>query len=96
MKKTQVVIVGLYTYFNIPVRILHPLVDRLDGVKAHTIFYKNYVANLFSLPTAKEEEIFINTIKKINPKLIGISLLSPYVEIAKRLTYLIKKNSCVV
>ena len=49
MKNTQVVIMGLYTYFNIPVRILHPLVDRLDGVKAHTIFYKNYDLNMFSL-----------------------------------------------
>ena len=90
---TQVVFVSLYTFYNVPLRTLHPLVDKIDGVNAHTIFYKNYVANLFNLPTAKEEEIFINTIKKINPKLIGISLLSPYVEIAKRLTYLIKKNT---
>ena len=42
MKEMNVVIVGLYTYFNVPVRILHPLADRLEGVKAHTIFYKNY------------------------------------------------------
>ena len=66
---TQVVFVGLYSYHNVPLRTLHPLVDRIDGVNAHTVFYKNYVANLFNLPTAKEEEIFINTIKKINPKL---------------------------
>ena len=45
----NVVIVGLYTYFNVPVRILHPLAERIDGVKAHTIFYKNYDSNLFSL-----------------------------------------------
>ena len=57
MKETQVLIVGLYTYFNIPVRILHPLVDRMDGVKAHTIFYKNYDSNIFSLPSIREEEI---------------------------------------
>jgi anaerobic magnesium-protoporphyrin IX monomethyl ester cyclase len=93
MKDTQVLIIGLYTYFNIPVRILHPLVDRIDGVKAHTIFYKNYDSNLFSLPTEKEEEIFIETIKKINPELVGISLNSPYVLIAKRLTELLKKHT---
>jgi hypothetical protein len=29
MKKTQVVIVGLYTYINVAPRILHPLVDRI-------------------------------------------------------------------
>ena len=91
MKNTQVVIVGLYTYFNVPVRILHPLVDRMDGVKAHTIFYKNYTANVFNLPSVREEEIFVDTIKQLNPKIVAISLLSPYVLIAKRLTELIKK-----
>ena len=91
MEKTQVVIVGLYTYFNVPVRILHPLVDRLDGVKAHTIFYKNYDSNIFSLPSEREEEIFIDTIKQLHPEIVAISLLSPYVLIAKRLTELIKK-----
>ena len=55
----NVVIVGLYTYFNVPVRILHPLADKIDGVKAHTIFYKNYDSNLFSLPTEKEEKLFL-------------------------------------
>ena len=89
----NVALIGLYRYLNIPVRILHPLLDRLEGVNAHTIFYKNYAANKFNLPTEREEEIFIEVIKKLNPSLVGISLLSPYVEIAKRLTYLIKKNT---
>ena len=82
----NILIVGLYTYFNVPVRILHPLAGRIDGVKAHTIFYKNYDSNLFSLPTEKEENLFLETIIKIKPKIVAISLLSPYVLIAKRLT----------
>jgi len=93
MNKIQVVMVGLYTYFNVPVRILHPLVDRMDGVKSHTIFYKNYDSNIFSLPSVREEEIFVDTIKQLNPDVVGISLNSPYVLIAKRLTELIKKNN---
>ena len=96
MKDTQVVIVGLYTYFNVPVRILHPLVDRMDGVKAHTIFYKNYDSNIFSLPSVREEEIFVDTIKQLNPSIVAISLLSPYVLIAKRLTELIKKYTSAI
>ena len=96
MKETQFVIVGLYTYFNVPVRILRPLIDRLDGVKAHTIFYKNYDSNIFSLPSVREEEIFVDTIKQLNPKIVGISLLSPYVLIAKRLTELIKKYTSAI
>ena len=86
---TQVVLVGLYRYLNIPTRILRPLIDKLEGVNAHTIFYKNYDVNIFSLPSPKEEEIFVDTIKQLNPQIVGISVLSPYVEIAKRLTYLI-------
>ena len=89
----NVVIVGLYTYFNVPVRILHPLADRIEGVNAHTIFYKNYDSNLFSLPTEKEEKLFLDNIIKINPKVVAISLLSPYVLIAKRLTELVKKHT---
>ena len=96
MNKIQVVMVGLYTYFNVPVRILHPLVDRLDGVKAHTIFYKNYDSNIFSLPSVREEEIFVDTIKQLNPDVVGISLNSPYVLIAKRLTELIKKYTSAI
>lgn len=96
MKKTQVVVVGLYTYFNVPVRILHPLVDRMDGMQAHTIFYKNYDSNIFSLPSAREEEIFVDTIKQLDPQVVGISLNSPYVLIAKRLTELIKKYTSAI
>ena len=89
----NVALIGLYRYLNIPVRILHPLLDRLEGVNAHTIFYKNYDANVFSLPSSTEEEIFVDTIRQLKPTIVGISVLSPYVEVAKRLTYLIKKNS---
>ena len=93
---TQVVLIGLYTYFNVPVRILHPLADRIKGVDAHTIFYKNYDSNIFSLPSAKEEKIFEDTIKQLNPKIVAMSLLSPYVLIAKRLTELIKKHTSAI
>ena len=96
MEKTKVVIVGLYTYFNVPVRILHPLADRIEGVEAHTIFYKNYDSNIFSLPNEREEELFLETIKNINPKIVAISLLSPYILIAKRLTELIKKHTSAI
>ena len=84
---TQVVLVGLYRYLNLPLRILHPLIDKIEGVNAHTIFYKNYDTNIFSLPSPREEEMFVDTIKQLNPKIVGISVLSPYIEIAKRLTY---------
>jgi|TARA_B110000438_G_scaffold303672_1_gene366407 anaerobic magnesium-protoporphyrin IX monomethyl ester cyclase len=96
MKDINVVIIGLYTYFNVPVRILHPVADRIEGVKAHTLFYKNYDSNLFSLPTEKEENFLIDTIKELKPSVVAISLLSPYVLIAKRITDLVKKHTGAV
>ena len=96
MKDINVVIIGLYTYFNVPVRILHPVADRIEGVKAHTLFYKNYDSNLFSLPTEKEENFLIDTIKELKPSVVAISLLSPYVLIAKRITELVKKHTGAV
>ena len=36
----QVVLVALYRYLNLPARILHPVIDRIEGVDAHSIFYK--------------------------------------------------------
>ena len=96
LMNSNVVLVGLYRYLNIPVRILHPLLDRLEGVNAHTIFYKNYDSNIFSLPNEREEELFLETIKNLNPSIVAISLLSPYVLIAKRLTELIKKHTSAI
>jgi radical SAM superfamily enzyme YgiQ (UPF0313 family) len=53
-------------------------------------------ANIFDLPSVKEEEIFVDTIKQLNPDVVGISLNSPYVLIAKRLTELIKKYTSAI
>lgn len=44
-------------------------------------------------PTSVEEELFVKQIIALDPKLVGISVLSPYVSVARRLTRLIKDNS---
>ena len=89
----HIVLVALYRYRNIPVRILHPLLERIPGVKAHVIFLKNYDTNLFSYPTREEERLFFGLISRLNPKVVGFSVLSPYVPIARRFTKLIKACS---
>lgn len=93
MAKIDVVLVALYRYRNIPMRMMHPLLENIDGIRPHTIFFKNCETNLFSYPTQKEEQLFIELIRKINPTIVGLSVLSPYVSIASRLTKLIKKNN---
>lgn len=91
MNNLAIVLVALYRYRNIPIRIMHPLLENIADVKPYTIFFTNCETNLFSYPTHKEETLFIELISDLKPKIIGFSVLSPYVPVARRLTKLIKK-----
>jgi len=91
--KLGIVLVALYRYQNFPIRIMHPLLKGIDGIEPHTIFFKNCDTNIFNPPTDREEELFVRLIAKLNPRLVGFSVLSPYAPIAKRLTNLVKNNS---
>lgn len=93
MDQFNIILVALYRYRNFPVRIIHPLIEKISGVKAHTIFFKNCESNISSLPSAREEELFAGIIRKLNPRLTGFSVLSPYAPVAKRLTRIVKENS---
>ncbi len=93
MNTLAVVLVALYRYRNFPIRIMHPLLKNIDGVKPYAIFFKNCETNLFDPPTEREEELFVKLISKLSPKLVGFSVLSPYVAVARRLSKLIKNNS---
>jgi len=93
MDKTVIVLVALCRYQNFPVRIMHPLLKTISGIEPHTIFFKNYEANAPTPLTYQEEELFVKLITKLNPKLVGFSILSPFVSTAKRLTKLVKDNS---
>jgi len=88
-----VVLVALYRYQNFPVRIMHSLLENIDGIKPYTIFFQNTDTNVFVAPTEIDEDLFIKQIIDLNPTLVGISVLSLYVPIAKRLTKLIRDNS---
>ncbi|MHC9543663.1 MAG: radical SAM protein [Vulcanimicrobiota bacterium] len=92
-KNTVIVLVALYKYQNFPIRIMHSLLENLDGIKPYSIFFKNYDTNVFKVPTVTEEDLFVKQIIDLNPNIVGISVLSPYVPIAKRLTKLIRDNS---
>ena len=92
-----VVLIALYRYQNFPIRIMHSLLENIDGVTPHTIFYQNFYTNALKLPTEKEEELITRKIVELNPKIVGISVYSPFALIAKRLTRLIKeKTSSIV
>jgi len=88
-----VVLVALYRYQNFPIRILHSLLEKIEGVEPHTIFFKNHYTNAIKIPTAKEEALFRAKIVELQPKMVGFSIYSPYVPVAGRLTKIVKENS---
>lgn len=92
-RETVVVLVALYRYINFPIRIMHSLLENIDGITQYTIFFKNITNNILEYPTKEEEELFVKQIIELNPKLVGISVLSPLVPVARRLTKLIRDNS---
>lgn len=91
--QTVIVLVALYKYINYPIRILHPLLEEIPGIKPYTIFFKDCDTNSFSPPTKKEVELFVRLISKLNPRIVGFSVLSPFAPIATELTRIIKKGA---
>jgi radical SAM superfamily enzyme YgiQ (UPF0313 family) len=88
-----VVLIALYKYQNFSIRTMHAVLENIEGVDPHTIFFKNHYTNDLRYPTAKEEELFAEKIRELSPQIVGLSVLSPYVAIAKRLTQIVKKTT---
>ncbi|UCH22949.1 MAG: cobalamin-dependent protein [Deltaproteobacteria bacterium] len=88
-----VVLIALYRYQNFPIRIMHSLLEKSEGIEPHTIFFQNFYTNALKYPTAREEELFKKKIIELNPRIVGLSVYSPFVPIAKRLTKIIKNYS---
>jgi radical SAM superfamily enzyme YgiQ (UPF0313 family) len=92
-KPIAIVLIAMYRYQNFPIRILHSLLEKIDGVEPHTIFFKNHYTNAIKIPTPKEEALFREKIVELQPQMVGFSIYSPYVPVAKRLTKIVKENS---
>jgi len=92
-RSLTVVLVGLYRYQNFPIRMMHAILEMMEGVHPHTIFMKNCYTNAVTRPSAREENLFADLIRQINPALVGLSVYSPHFSDAQRLTRLVKENS---
>jgi len=89
----NVVLVSLYETFSFPLRILSPLLNDLEGIQAYCVFFKNKYGNKLKLQTKQEEQLFIDTIKELNPGIVGFSVYTAFSPIAARLNQLVKENS---
>ena len=92
-ENVRIVLIALYRYWNFPIRTLHALLDETEGFQPYSIFLKNSVVNIFKPPTELEEKLFSDTIIRLNPAIVGFSVLSPYVNTAKRLTGIVKERT---
>lgn len=90
---TRVLLVALYRYQNYPVRILYALLERLPGVEPHAIFFKNRLTNAAAPATVREEALFAERLAAVDPALVGLSVYSPYVQTARRLTAIVRRTS---
>jgi len=67
--------------------------ENIEGVRPFTIFFQDFYTNAVKYPTAKEEQLLKEIITELAPKLVGISVYSPYLYVAKRITHIIRSNS---
>ncbi|UCG08651.1 MAG: cobalamin-dependent protein, partial [Desulfobacterales bacterium] len=67
--------------------------ENLEGVRPSTIFFQNFYTNAVKYPTSKEEQLLKETITELAPKLVGISVYSPYLHVAKRITTIVRSHS---
>jgi anaerobic magnesium-protoporphyrin IX monomethyl ester cyclase len=91
-----VVLVGMYRYQNFAVRMLHALLENIEGIQPSTIFFKNFYMNSTKKTTSIEESLFREQIIELNPRIVGLCVYSPHVSTARRLTRIVKENSSAV
>ena len=85
MKKTKPLFVGLYDTNILGIRYLSSTLKR-EGYAPHLIFLKNFNSYSVDEPTETEYQLFYDTVKKINPTYIGISIMSSfYLSVAKKI-----------
>jgi len=90
--KPRVVLVSLYGIENRGVRYISAMLRR-NGFEPHLILLKRWVNNQISGPTEKEENIFRDVIREINPAVVGFGFGAPYFKIAARLSSLLRQDS---
>ncbi len=89
----NVLLIALYRYQNYPIRIMHSLLEKMDGIKPHVVFFKNCYTNAIEPPTAREESLLRQVIREVDPKLVGLSVYSPHLAAAQRVTALVRECS---
>lgn len=86
----RVVHISLYCYKSFPIRIFHAL-SLKDGIDSYAVFFKNNFTNDHLPVTPKELDLLRGLIESINPDLVTMSIMAPYVPAARQVIGEIRK-----
>jgi len=86
-KNFHIVLVSLFSFNSFPVHTLGSLL-RSKGFKVSYVFFKSYRADDMTLPTKEEYEILMKLLSDLAPDLIGLTIFSSFVHVAKEITKL--------
>ena len=75
------VFISLYSYESLGTRYLHSILKK-GGFSVHTIFFKRMIRNDMENPSKREVELLIDKLKELNPVLVGLSVRSPFFNVA--------------
>lgn len=81
----RVLLVSLYGIENRGVRYISAML-RQNGFEPHLVLFKRWVNNQIQPPTAKEEDLLVELVRKLEPIVVGFGFGAPYFEIARSLT----------
>jgi len=88
----KVVLISLYLFDNMSARSIHANL-KSGGQEVYSLYLKIYYPNMkIKMISDKEMQILMRKIKEINPDIVGISVRSPYINIANSVTKSIKKE----
>lgn len=90
-KKPKIVLISLYLYESVGVRSLYSILKE-GGFDVYTIFFKKLIFNKMADPTEKEKRLLLDQLKELGPSIIGLSVRSPFFNIARDLTEKIKNE----
>ncbi len=79
----RVLHISLYCFKSFPIRIFHAL-SLKDGVDSHAIFFKNNFTNDHLPVTETELALLRERVRTIDPHLITLSVMAPYVVAARQ------------
>ena len=88
----KIILVGLYDYESLGIRTLHSFL-RSHGYDVKTIFLKNLFFNNINKPSAKELELFYDSVAREQADIIGLCVYSTYFNLAKKITQMLRKKT---